>query len=102
LDLLAVEQLPALVQIGYLHGSLVEQVLQLTPLSPHFAVVLPGWQVLPSQQPLHRPFWMHLHDPPLQLRLLVQGPPAEPQTHLLPLHLSVVVLGQTLPQVPQF
>ena len=91
MGLLLTPQLPLLEQYGVLQGLVVVQDLQLSPLSPQYAVVLPLRQVLPSQQPLHSPFWMHLHAAPTQLRSPVQGPLAPPQTHLLPVQRSVVV-----------
>ena len=59
LVLLLVVQLPEVLQTGFLHGSEVMQVSQLSPLSPQSLMVSPGLQTLPSQQPQQRPFWMH-------------------------------------------
>lgn len=45
---------------------------------------------------------MHWHEPLTQLRLPVQGPADPPHTQLPLVHALVVVVGQTLPQEPQF
>lgn len=102
LVLLLVTHCPWLLQTGFLHGSEVVHCWQFAPFVPQAAVVLPGRQVLLEQQPAHRPLAMHWQLPLTQLRLLAQGLPVLPQTHLDATHLSVVLLGQTLPQAPQF
>lgn len=77
---------PVLPQASVVQGFVSAHPAHAAPPLPHLAAALPGWHVVPSQQPSQQFFEKHLPAPPLQLVVSATAVPV----HVPPVQASVV------------